>query len=217
MVTSLAPTVSLLISALLPWLSSAGSAQQHTTDPFSHPDPQPSSGASPPLSHASSSPASSVSAGSDVGDDEFHTDAGENGLPDEDQFYGSGDVPHVHQVSPDFPAFSQHSDSKHLDPGGDYVHFISHLGFEFGPDWILVPLGCTLDVEIKRPWCFDAFDSDENHIFSIKAGSNLAISMRNTGMRKVGKSIELSAGTYRVGGVGSPHEAMMYSRDIIPP
>jgi hypothetical protein len=214
MVVTLAPTVSLLISSLLPWLSpTAGSEQQHTTDPFAHPSPRLSASSS----DASPSPSPSVHVDSDVDDEEFQTDAGENGLPVEDQSYGSDDVPHVHQVSPDFPTFSQHSDSKHLDPGGTYTHFISHLGFEFGPDWILVPPGCTLDVEIKRPWCFDAFDPDENHIFSIKAGSNLAISMRNAGMRRVGKSVELSAGTYRVGGVGSPHQAMMYSRGIIPP
>lgn len=215
--TSLAPTVSLLISALLPWLSSAGSAQQHTTDPFSHPDPQPPP-ATPAPSTAVPSPVPGVHpAAADSDDDDFDTDAGDNGLPDEDQHYGSGSVPHVHRVSSEFPLSSPHGRFKSKDPGGTYTHFISHMGFEFGPDWIVVPSGCTLDIEIKRPWCFDAFDSSDTHLFSIKSGSNLAISMRNTGMRKLGKTIELSAGTYRVGDVSHPDHAMLYSKAVIPP
>jgi hypothetical protein len=212
---SLAPSVHTLVFQLLPWLSAS-------LDPFAHPQPDPSPVPSVSLSDSDSLPDVDFDMGDPDGPDVptpdpttvpppstvpsfvpdpniYVSQAGTNGFPREDQDWPTADRI-AHRVSPDYPkrsSWAYTATQSHAHGGG--VNFIRHLEFEFGPDWIVVPPNHTLDISFKDPSVLDAFDGDENHIFTVKALTNIAFSPKSQGVRKIGGSVEFSPGTYRIG------------------
>jgi len=185
-VTSLAPTVSLLISALLPWLSHAGSEQQHTTDPR---PPSPTGGRPPPFAHhAPPPPPSRVSTPSVVASDPAEDSdlasesSAELSDPDDEDEEASPPVspPRVPSPQPRGkpgktssvppPSIIGRIDWLHLDDQ-DVIDLSSNTlfakDFQIGPDFIVIPMGAYVSVSADRPDTLLFFQPERTCLLSL--------------------------------------------------
>lgn len=211
MVELLAPTVADLYQQLMPWLTvhpSAGEEQQHTTSSGSGPAPKPSppskkkqGGAIPPPKQKKrpepETPPLPKPRPTKVAH-EYHK--------------SPQNASHEHPPAKNgFPAGappSPYDFHKLLTPNSfpNAEYFLVLHGFEFGPDYFVVPEKHNATIYANKLSFVDLNDSSDDQIAEVQSAFAIQFSNDHAQFRSEnGKYIEFPAGTYTIGVLNHPH------------
>jgi len=195
MVDQVAPTVHLLISQLMPWLSlSAPSSATSSTAPSASP-----SRPSTPTNLPSSSPTKNHPFGHDPSTPGF--------------------IPTMAKVPDDFPAHSFAKRWAHVNsniPFG-YSFDVAYHSFEFGPDYVIVPPNHNITIFFSDDRVLEAYDSNEDAIFKIRSYYPLRVDTSGKHFQRSSNYVEFGAGTFRLVPANHPDKVMMWSQPVSTP
>jgi hypothetical protein len=219
MVELLAPSVADLYQQLMPWLTvtpSAGEEQQHTTSSGSGPSPKPTD---KPYSHTPPPPKKKKD-GATPSPKQKKPSEPETPPPPPPR---STKVAHEYHKSPQ-KVTHEHPPAKNGYPAGvppspydfdkllapdafpNAEYFLTLHGFEFGPDYFVVPDNHNATIYANKLSFIDLNDSHDDQIAEVQSAFAIQFSSEHAKYRSEdGKYIEFPSGTYTIGVLKHPH------------